>query len=51
MQKVSSSKILRFLKPLWFSDSNYAIDKETGKSVSGLVDTLGLTLLMCPSKN
>ena len=45
MQKVSSSKILRFLKPLWFSDSNYAIDKETGKSVSGLVPTFEGTLV------
>ena len=38
------------LKAVMFSNSNYATDKETRKSVSGLVDTLGGTLLTCSSK-
>ena len=33
-----------------FCDSNYATEKDTRKSVSGLFDTLGGTLLTCLSK-
>ena len=34
-------------KTVMLCDSNYAIDKETRKSVSGLVATFGGTLLTC----
>ena len=37
------------LKAVIFCDSHYATDKETRKNVSGLVATLGGTLLMCSS--
>ena len=38
------------LKAVMFSNSNYATDKETRKSVSGLVATLGGAILTCLSK-
>ena len=38
------------LKAVMFCDLNYATDKETINSVSGLVATLGGILLMCSSK-
>ena len=38
------------MKAVMFCDLNYATDKETRKSVSSLVDTLGGTLLTCLSK-
>ena len=41
----------KVLKEVMFCDSNYTTDKETRKSVSGLVATLGGTLLMYLSKN
>ena len=40
----------KVLKEVMFCDSNYATDKETRKSVSGLVATLGGKLLTCSSK-
>ena len=40
----------KVLKAVLFCDSNYAIDKETRKSVSGLVAALGGTQLMFSSK-
>ena len=40
----------KVLKAVMFCDSNYATYKETIKSVSGLVTTLGRTLLTCSSK-
>ena len=39
------------MKAVMFCDLNYATDKETQKSVSGLVATLGGTLLTSLSKN
>ena len=40
----------KVLKAVMFCDSDYATDKETRKSVSSLVATLGVTLLTCSSK-
>ena len=40
----------KVLKDVMFYDYNYATEKETRKSVSGLVSTIGWTLLMCSSK-
>ena len=40
----------KVMKADMFCDSNYATDKETRNSVSGLVATLGGTLLTCSSK-
>ena len=40
----------KVLKAVMLCDPNYATDKETGKSVSDLVATLGGTLLTCLSK-
>ena len=40
----------KVLKAVMFCDSNYATDKETRNSVSGLLATLGGTLLPCSSK-
>ena len=40
----------KVLKDIIFCGSNYATYKETRKSVSGLVSTLGGTLLTCLSK-
>ena len=40
----------KVMKAVMFCDSNYATDKETRKSVSGLVDTLGGTILTCSLK-
>ena len=37
----------KVLKAVMFCDSNYSTDKYTRKSVSGLVATLGGTLLTC----
>ena len=33
-----------------FCDSNYAMNKEIRKSVSGIVTTIGVTLLTCSSE-
>ena len=41
----------KVLEGVIFCDSNYATDKETRKSVSDLVDTLGGKLLTCSPKN
>ena len=53
--KGKETKVIVIRKPkvqkaFMFCESNYATDKETRKSVSGLVDTLGGTLLTCSSK-
>ena len=40
----------KVLKAIIFCDSNYARDKDTRNSFSGLVSTLGGTLLTCSSK-
>ena len=40
----------KVLKAVMLCDSNYATDKETRKSVIGLIDTLGGTLITCSSK-
>ena len=40
----------KVLKAVMLCDSNYAIEKETRNIVSGLVATLGRTLLTCLSK-
>ena len=40
----------KVLKVVMFCDSNYATDNETRESVSGLVSTLGGTLITCLSK-
>ena len=40
----------KVLKAVMFCDSNHSIEKETIKSVSGLVATLGWTLITCFSK-
>ena len=40
----------KVLKAVMFRDPNYAANKETGKSVSGLVSTIGGEILMCLSK-
>ena len=50
--KVKETKFIiirnpKVLKALMFCDSNCATEKETRKSVSGLVVTLGGTLLIC----
>ena len=41
----------KVIKAVMFCDSNYTTDKETRKSVRGLVDTIGGTLLTCSPKN
>ena len=40
----------KIMRDVMFCDSKYATDKDTIKSVSGLVTTLGGTLLICLSK-
>ena len=45
--KVRNPKIL---KAVMFCDSNYSMHKETRKSISGQVATLGGKLLTCASK-
>ena len=40
----------KLLKEVMLCDSNYDTDKETRNSVSGLLDTIGGTLLTCSSK-
>ena len=40
----------KVIKMVMFCNSNYAMDNETRKSVSGLVAKLVGTLLTCPSK-
>ena len=53
--KVKDTKVIiirkpKFMKAVMFYDSNYVTDKETRKSVSGLVTTLEGTLLTCTPK-
>ena len=53
--KYKDTKVIIIRKPkvmreVMFYDSKYATDKDTIKSVSGLVTTLGGTLLICLSK-
>ena len=48
--KVIIIRNYKVLKSVMFCDSNYAMNKETRKSVSGLVATLGVTLLTRSSK-
>ena len=40
----------KVLKAVMVCVPNYSSDKETRKSVSGLFDTLGVTLITCQSK-
>ena len=40
----------KVIRDVMFCNSNYATDKEKRNSVSGLVPTLGGTLLTCSSK-
>ena len=51
--RVTKGTIIRnpkVMKAVMLCDSNYATDKETRKSVSGLVATLGWKILTCLSK-
>ena len=48
--KESQPESLRLFKAVIFCDSNYATDKETRNSVSGIVATIGGTLLIFLSK-
>ena len=53
--KVKDTKFIvirkpKVLKDVMFYDSNYAIEKYTRNSVSGIVATLGGTLIACFSK-
>ena len=41
----------KVLKAVIFCDSDYSMDKEKGKSVRGIVATLGGTILTCLSKS